>query len=74
MAGCLLPYGIKDSLPKQTSLCEYTRKNVAYMVMIGKRCSGPNIWPKTSNQGIGTEEIILTTWYKEVMKQSGINP
>ncbi len=44
------------------------------MVMTGEGRSGPDIWPKTPNQGTGTEEMILTTWYKEVMKQSGINP
>ena len=44
------------------------------MVMTGKGRFSPNIWPKTPNQGTGTEEIILTIWYKEAMKKNRINP
>ncbi len=44
------------------------------MVMTGEGHSGPDIWPETPNQGTSTEEMILTTWYKEAIKQSGINP
>ena len=31
------------------------------MIMIGKGCSGPNIWPETLNHDTGTEEMIFTT-------------
>ena len=44
------------------------------MVITGEGCSGPDIWPEIPNQGTGTEDIILTTWYKEVIKQTEINP
>ncbi len=53
--------GMKDSSPKQASLCEHTWKVVTCMVMTGEGRSGPNIWPETPNQGTGTEEMILTT-------------
>ncbi len=65
--------GIKDSLSEQASLCEYTWEVIACMVMTGKGRSGPDIWSETPNQDTGTKEMILTTWYKEAMKQSGIN-
>ncbi len=65
--------GIKNSSPEHTSLCEHTWEVVACIVMTGKRRSSLNIWPETPNQGTGTEKMILTTWYKEAMKQSGIN-
>lgn len=32
-----------------------------------------NIWPKTSNQDIGTENMILIIWYKKAIKQTKIN-
>ena len=35
--------GIKDSLPKQASLCEYTLEVITYMVIIGKGRSSPDI-------------------------------
>ncbi len=44
------------------------------MVMTGEERSDPDIWPETPNQDTSTEEMILTTWYKEAMKRSGINP
>ncbi len=66
--------GIKDSLSEQASLCEHTWEVVAYMVMTGNGRSGPDIWPETPNQGTNTEEMIFTTWYKEAMKRSKINP
>ncbi len=44
------------------------------MVMTGEGCSGPDIWPETPNQGTSTEEMILTIWYKEAIKQSEITP
>ncbi len=66
--------GIKDSLPEQASLCEYTWEIVACMVITGEGRSGPDIWPETSNQGTGTENMILTKWYKEAMKRRKINP
>ena len=31
-------------------------------------CSSPKIWPKTTNQGTGTEDMILIIWYKKDMK------
>ncbi len=60
--------GIKNSLPKQVSFCEYTWEFVACMVMTGKGRLDPDIWPETPNQSIGTKEIIFTIWYKEAMK------
>ncbi len=66
--------GIKDSSPKQTSLCKYTWEVIAFMVMTGEGRSGPDIWPETPNQATGTEKMILIIWYKEAMKRSGINP
>ena len=65
--------GIKDSLPKQASLCKYTWEVIACMVIISKWRSGPDIWPETPNQSTSTEDMILTTWSKEAMKQSEIN-
>ena len=53
--------GIKDSMPEQASFCKYTWEVVVYMVITGKGRLGPDIWPKTLNQGTGTEDIILTT-------------
>ncbi len=44
------------------------------MVMTGEGYLGPDIWPETPNQGTDIEEISLTKWYKEAMKQSGMNP
>ena len=41
--------GIKDSLPEQASLYEYTWEVVACMVIIGEGHSGPDIWPETPN-------------------------
>ncbi len=65
--------GIKDSLPKQASLCEHTWDVFACMVMTSEGRSGPDIRPKTPNQGTSTEGMILTTWYKETIKRSRIN-
>ena len=59
---------IKDSLPKQASLCEHTGEVVACIVMTGKRRLGPDSWPETPNQGTDTKEMILTIWYKEAIK------
>ncbi len=66
--------GIKDFSPERVSLCEYTWEVVACMVIIGEGRSGPDIWPETPNQGTGTENMILTTWYKEAMKRREISP
>ena len=66
--------GIKDFSSEQASLCEYTWEVVACIVITGKGRSGPDIWPETLNQGIGTEDMILITWYKEAIKQTKINP
>ena len=66
--------GIKNSSLEQASLCEYTWEVVACMVITGEERSSPDIWPETPNQGTGTEDMILTTWYKEAMKQTEINP
>ena len=38
------------------------------MVITNEGRSGPNIWPETPNQGTGTEDMILITWYKKAMK------
>ena len=43
------------------------------MVITSKRRSSLDIWLKTFNQGTGTEDMILKTWYKEDMKQIQIN-
>lgn len=59
---------IRESLSKQTNLYEYTQEIIICMVITGKECSVPDIWPDTPNQATGTENIILTTWYKETMK------
>lgn len=60
--------GIKNSLPKYTSLYEYTQKVVACIMMTDKGYSGLNIWQETSNQGTSIEDIICIIWYKEFMK------
>ena len=60
--------GIKDSLPKKANLYEYTWKFIACMLITGEGRSGLDIWPETSNQDTGTEDMIFTTWYKKVMK------
>ncbi len=65
--------GIKEFSPKQASLCEHTWEVVAYMVMTGEGRSGLDIWPKTPNQDTSTEEMILITWYKEILKRNEIN-
>ena len=31
------------------------------MVIIGKKCSNPDIWPETPNKNTGTVDIILRT-------------
>ena len=66
--------GIKDFLSEQASVCEYTWEVVACMIITGEGCSGPDIWPETINQDTGTEDMTLTTWSKEAMKQKEINP
>ena len=65
--------GVKGFSPERASFYEYTWEVVACMVIIGEGRSGPNIWPETPNQGIGTEDMIYTTWYKEAMKWTKIN-
>ena len=37
------------------------------MVINSKEHLGPDIWPKTPNQDIGTREIILITQYKKAI-------
>ena len=59
---------IKDFSPKQASFFEHNWKIIACIVMTGERCLGSDIWPKTFNQDTGTEEMMLTIWYKEAMK------
>ena len=44
------------------------------MIITGKEHSGPDIWPKTPNQGTGIEDIILTIWSKKAIKWKEINP
>lgn len=43
------------------------------MVITGKGYLGLDIWQKTPNQGFSSEDIILTIWYKEAIKQIKIN-
>ena len=43
-------------------------------MITGKGCLCLDIWPETLNQSTDTEDMILTTWYKEAMKQTEINP
>ncbi len=38
------------------------------MVMASEGHFSSDIWPKTSSQDIGTEEMILTIWYKEIIE------
>lgn len=59
---------IKYSSLKQVSFYEHTWEIVIYMVIAGNGCLGPDIWLETPNQGTGTEKMIFTTWYKEIMK------
>ncbi len=66
--------GIKNSSPEQASFCEYTWEVVACMVITSERRSGLDIWPETPDQGTGTENMIITTWYKEAIKRREINP
>ncbi len=35
------------------------------MVIIGKGCVGPDIWPETPEQAENTEDMMRTTWGKE---------
>ena len=65
--------GIKDSLPKQANFCKYTWEVIAYMVITSKGRSGLDMWTEILNQGTSIEDIILTTWSKEAMKQKEIN-
>lgn len=65
--------GIKDSLPKYTSFCEYIWEIFAYIVITGKGHSGLDIWLEKFDQSTGSEDMILTTWYNEAMKQREIN-
>lgn len=44
------------------------------MIITSKEHSSPDIWPETPNQGTGSKDIILTTWYNKAMKQRKINP
>ena len=50
--------GIKDSIPATQSLCEYTWKVVAYMILTGKGRLGPNICPKTPEQAESIEDMM----------------
>ena len=59
---------IKDSSPKQANHCDYTWEAATYIMITNKGRFGPYIWPKTPNQGTGTKDMILTTWYKKAMK------
>lgn len=65
---------VLNFLPKKASLCKYTQEIIAYMMITGKGHSSLYIWLETPNQDIGTKDVIFTTWYKEVIKQVGINP
>lgn len=60
---------IKDILSKQVSVCEYIWEVVACIVIICKGHLSPDIWPKTFNLAISTKDIILTIYYKKIIKQ-----
>ena len=38
------------------------------MIYIGKKHSSLDSWPKTLNQNISIEDMILIIWYKEAIK------
>ena len=60
---------IKDSIPTAHSLYKHTWVIVVYIVLTGKKSSGPDIWPKTPQQTKSTKNIMRTSWNGETMLQ-----
>lgn len=59
MMDYLLPYAYQRLFALTSKFLRIYLGGFAYMVIIGKGHSVLDIWPKTSNQGTGTEDIIL---------------
>lgn len=60
---------IKDSLLIEASLCEYTWEVVACMKITSEGQVGPDMELEIQNQGTGTKNIIIITWFKEALCQ-----
>lgn len=43
------------------------------MVLIGKRCLGPDIWPETVGQAKSIKSMMTRVWFKEVQCQQRAN-
>lgn len=52
---------IKDSIPAAHNLYKYTLEEILYMVLIGNRRSGLDIWPETLDLAKSTKYIMKTT-------------
>lgn len=48
------------------SLCEYTQKVIACIVLTNKECVKPDIWPKTLEQTENIKDMMRTTQRKEI--------
>ena len=48
-------------------------ERLLHIVITGKGRSDSDIWLETPNQGTSIKDMILTIWYKEVMKKTKIN-
>lgn len=59
--------GIKDLTFATCNLCKHIRKIVVYIVLTGKRCLGPNIWPKTCLQARSTKNKTRLIWNTETI-------
>lgn len=59
--------GIKNLTPRVRSLCKYTRKIDAYIILTSKRRLGPNIQLKTSKLAKSTKSMIRTTQTTETI-------
>lgn len=70
----LLPYAYQRLFILTSKFLQIYLGGFVYMVIIGKEHLVLYIWPETSNQGIGTEDIILRSWSKKAIKQKEINP
>lgn len=56
-------------MPASRSLCKYTWKLDIYMVLTGKGCLEPSIWPKTPQQAESTENMMKIILSIEAMRQ-----
>ncbi len=56
---------IKDLTSAAYSLCKYTWEVILCMVLIDDGRLGPDIWPETSDQVEGTEQMMRTVWAEE---------